>query len=48
MTGSRGNADNGPMMIFKDDDAGYRRWLADHQGSDSYVLNAERNPKPRT
>jgi hypothetical protein len=33
-------------MIFKDDDAGYRRWLADDHGSDSYVLNAARNPKP--
>ena len=45
MTWSRGNTDNEPV-IFKDDDSGYREWLADHQGSDTYVLNAERNPKP--
>ena len=34
------------MVIFKDDESGYREWLAGHQGSDSYVLNAEREPKP--
>lgn len=45
MTRSRGNTDNEPV-IFKDDDSGYREWLADHQGPDSFVLNAERNPKP--
>ncbi|MCA1481527.1 hypothetical protein, partial [Bradyrhizobium sp. NBAIM08] len=31
--------------MFKDDDGGYRDWLARHQGTDSFVLNAERNPK---
>lgn len=44
MTLSHSNADNGPV-IFKDDDGGYRDWLAQHQGSDSFVLNAERNPR---
>ena len=45
VTRSHGNADNG-RVIFKDDDAGYREWLARHKGSESFVLNTERNPKP--
>ena len=45
MTWSDGRADNDGEM-FKDDDSGYRAWLADHQGPEAYVLNAERDPKP--
>lgn len=46
MTLSHSNAENGPV-IFKDDDddGGYRHRRAQHQGSDSFVLNAERNPR---
>ena len=46
MTPSHGDADNAGVVIFKDNDTGYREWLAGHQEADSYVLNAERNPKP--
>ena len=46
MTSGRGNTDNEQVILKDDDDSGYREWLGDHQGSDSYVLNAERNPKP--
>jgi hypothetical protein len=45
MNVGHGIADNG-RVIFKDDDAGYREWLAGHQEPHAFVLNAERNPKP--
>lgn len=46
MTRRSSRHDNAGVIQFRDDDQGYLQWLAGHQVTDAFVLNAERNPGP--